>query len=83
MSHYVSLEQFELQVAALQKFIREETKLESDKGKHLTNAHLSRLHVRILYLEERVGKLERSVVYTALLTMGLIITWIIGKTLGM
>jgi hypothetical protein len=83
MSHYVSLEEFELQVTALRKFIREEAKLESGKGQHLTNAHLSRLHVRILYLEERVSKLEKSVVYSALLTMGLIVAWTIGKTLGM
>jgi hypothetical protein len=83
MSQYVSLEEFELQVAALRKFIREEAILESSKGQHLTNAHMSRLHVRILHLEERVIKLEKSVVHSALLVMGLLVAWTIGKAYGM
>ena len=58
MSRYVSLEEFEMQVAALRKFIREEAQVETDRGQQLTNSHMSRLHLRILYLEERVSKLE-------------------------
>ena len=75
---YVSLEEFELQVEALRKFIREEAAAEATR--HDTRWGLARLHLRAWQLEGRVRILEKAVLRGALLLMALILAWLALET---
>lgn len=71
---YVSLEEFELQVEALRKFIREEA-ASTTRGRD-PRENLMRVQARIWQLEDRVQSLEKAVLAGSLIIMGLILGWV-------
>ena len=77
---YVSLEAFELQAAALRRFIREEVASEAAAGK--LREGILRLHDRVWQLEGRVRILEKAALSSSLLLMIVGTTWVVLEALA-